>query len=129
MTAPMQLLAKEPFSKCGMGLTNFTNNGPFNPEAQPALTFTQNNKMSALMQDSGLYYGFWGTIYNTVLDNKPAETYDLIQQWIDVANNNFDQVFEVAEAPEGGKKPKRPPTSFVITSLTDSEAMMLLKDT
>lgn len=50
---------------------------------------TISKKASVLTLNKSMFYGFWGSIFNTVLDNERAETYDLIQEWIDHAAANL----------------------------------------
>lgn len=131
MASPTQLLGQSPYRESGFVLQNFTSTGQYRPENEPELKLdsTVSKKASVLTLNKPMFYGFWGSIFNTVLDNEPAETYDLIQEWIDHAAMNLQAVIDKFVPDDlNPKPPKTGVKAFVTTTLTDSQAKLLLKN-
>eukprot|EP00703_Trepomonas_sp_PC1_P005774 JAP90832.1 hypothetical protein TPC1_17753 [Trepomonas sp. PC1] len=83
-------------------------------------------KMSVLTANKALYYGFWGQVYNSVQDAAVPEFYQLLQEFIERAQDNFGKVFDAFQADENAPKQKKPALAQVITTLTDSQAKRVL---
>ncbi|CAL5972066.1 Conserved_hypothetical protein [Hexamita inflata] len=124
MISPTQLLSSPPYNTLGYTIQQYTSTAQYTPE----LGITDATKQPVLTLNRPAFYGFWGNVFNSVMDNKPAETYQLLIQFIEHVQANNEAVYKAwMQEDQNTKQPKAGLSSFVFTTLTDSQAKLLLK--
>jgi len=101
-------------------LQNFTSVKPFAPEAMGAQARVLAGPTSnMLVADPELYYGFWGTQYNSVMDVPPNPSYATLVSWL-VRVAGRDPL-----PPDKEGKPHKPPPHRIMfmTSATDGHCL------
>lgn len=124
MPSVASLLAHPECKRNNFTLENFTVVRAMQEEAIPPMAkLMANPKSNVLSVQPELYYGFWGTQFNAVLDIPPGSFYDPVLGWAET-------VFARPALPQAKESSKKPPPArlSIITTCTDGHCLRKIQD-